>query len=267
MELRPLGGTGLSVSPIGLGTVKFGRTEGLKYPTGDSLPDDAALRRLLERAVELGINLLDTAPAYGSSEERLGRLLRGSRARWVLASKAGEEFADGASRFDFSAAAVIASVERSLRRLGTDCIDLLLLHSDGGDETQARFGHAIDALARLKQQGKLRAVGLSSKTVAGGLLAVEAMDVAMVTLNRDETADRAVIAAAHRAGKGILIKKALASGRSAAALQAAMALIFAEVGVGAAVVGTLDPDHLAADVRAAEIALRRPAPPADGALP
>ena len=194
-------------------------------------------------------------------------MMRGWRARWVIVSKAGEESGDGASRFDFSDVAVTASVERSLRRLGTDHIDLLLLQSDGGEETRARFCHAIDALARLKQQGKLRAIGLSSKTVIGGLLAVEAMDVAMVTLNRDETADRTVIAAAHRAGKGILVKKALASGRSAAALQAAMSLVFAEAGVSAAVVGTLDPDHLAADVRAAEIVLRRPVPPPDTEIP
>jgi aryl-alcohol dehydrogenase-like predicted oxidoreductase len=265
MDLRPLGTTGLWVSPIGLGTVKFGRTQGLKYPTGTRLPDDAAIRRLLDRAGELGINLLDTAPAYGSSEERLGQALRGARARWILVSKAGEEFADGISYFDFSAAAVTASVERSLQRLRTDHIDVLLLHSDGKDETAAHFEAAVDALLRLKREGKLRAIGLSGKTVAGGLLAVERMDVAMVTLNRYETQDRAVIAAAHRAGKGALIKKALASGQldgaDTNALEAAMALVFAEPGVSAAIVGTLDPEHLAADVRAAERAMRRSAPP------
>jgi aryl-alcohol dehydrogenase-like predicted oxidoreductase len=260
MELRPLGATGLLVSPIGLGTVKFGRNQGLQYATDPALPDDAALRRLLDCAAELGINLLDTAPAYGSSEERLGQLLRGARERWILVSKAGEAFADGRSEFDFSAAGITASVEQSLQRLRTDRIDVLLLHSDGADETAARFEAAIDTLSRLKQAGKLRAIGLSSKTVAGGLLAVAHMDMAMVTLNREQTGDRTVIAAAHRAGKGILIKKALASGRfdgaDAQALQAAMALVFAEPGVSAAIIGTHSPAHLAADVQAAEHALR-----------
>ena len=145
----------------------------------------------------------------------------------------------------------------------TDRIDVLLLHSDGAEETAARFAAAIEALSRLKRAGKLRAIGLSSKTVAGGLLAVAQMDVAMLTLNRDETRDRAVIAAARHAGKGVLIKKALASGRigsaGADALEAAMALVFAEPGVSAAIVGTLSPEHLSADVLAAERAIRRSA--------
>src|SRR5690606_6686077 len=130
---RPLGDTGLLVSPLGLGTVKLGRDQGVKYPNGFSIPDDAAARALLAQARELGINLIDTAPAYGVSEERLGPLLRGSRQDWVIVSKVGEEFENGASRFDFSAAHTRFSVERSLRRLETDVIDLMLVHSDGND--------------------------------------------------------------------------------------------------------------------------------------
>ena len=84
-------------------------------------------------ARDLGINLIDTAPAYGRSEERLGPLLRGQRQDWVIVSKVGEEFADGLSRHDFSAAHTRMSVERSLQRLETDFIDLVLVHSDGND--------------------------------------------------------------------------------------------------------------------------------------
>ena len=76
---RPLGSTGLSVSPLGLGTVKLGRDQGVKYPNGFTIPDDQQALQLLGLARELGINLLDTAPAYGSSEQRLGPLLRGQR--------------------------------------------------------------------------------------------------------------------------------------------------------------------------------------------
>ncbi|MFW8341556.1 aldo/keto reductase, partial [Klebsiella pneumoniae] len=70
--LRPLGSTGLRVSPLGLGTVKLGRDQGVKYPNGFRIPDDQQARELLYLARELGINLIDTAPAYGVSEERLG---------------------------------------------------------------------------------------------------------------------------------------------------------------------------------------------------
>ena len=74
--MRSLGATGLRVSPLGLGTVKFGRNRGVKYPRTFELPTDRAILNLLETAWESGINLLDTAPAYGASEERLGRLLK-----------------------------------------------------------------------------------------------------------------------------------------------------------------------------------------------
>src|SRR5690606_8720766 len=100
---RPLGTTGLTVSPLGLGTVKIGRNQGVKYPSGFELPDDNQVRDLLALARDAGINLLDTAPAYGTSEERLGPLLSGQRQEWILCSKVGEEFDNGESRFDFSA--------------------------------------------------------------------------------------------------------------------------------------------------------------------
>lgn len=99
---RPLGSTGFQVSPLGLGTVKLGRDQGVKYPNGFTIPDDAQALALLQQARELGINLIDTAPAYGIGEQRLGPLLRGQRDEWVIVSKTGEEFEQGRSHFDFS---------------------------------------------------------------------------------------------------------------------------------------------------------------------
>lgn len=260
MGLRPLGTSGLRVGPVGLGTVKFGRNRGVKYPQTFDLPDRAAIARLLAAAAELGINLLDTAPAYGTAEERLGEALAGQRERWLIAGKAGEEFDGERSRFDFSPPALRASVERSLRRLRTDRLDILLLHSDGQAETAARFGPAFALLDQLKREGLIRASGFSGKTVAGGLLALDHVDVVMVTMNTADLTQRPVIAAAHNAGKGVLIKKALASGQGPAAggvdaVAAAMQLIFAEPGVSAVVVGSLSIEHLTADVRAADAAI------------
>ena len=71
MIKRPLGSTGIDVSVLGLGTVKIGRNQQVKYPTGFKLPDDKAVVELFELAHALGINFIDTAPAYGSSEQRL----------------------------------------------------------------------------------------------------------------------------------------------------------------------------------------------------
>ena len=72
MVPRPLGRTGIKVSPIGLGTTKLGRNTDVKYPKPFELPSDKQVGELLEAAFALGVNLIDTAPAYGESETRLG---------------------------------------------------------------------------------------------------------------------------------------------------------------------------------------------------
>lgn len=92
-----LGNTELLVSQIGLGTVKFGRNQKINYPNSFELPSDNAILELLQSAQELGINVLDTAPAYGTSEERLGKLLKNQRHDWILCTKVGEEFMNGDS--------------------------------------------------------------------------------------------------------------------------------------------------------------------------
>lgn len=257
---RPLGSTGLTISPLGLGTVKLGRDQGVKYPSGFAIPDDAQARRLLALARELGINLIDTAPAYGVSEERLGPLLAGQRDDWVIVSKVGEEFDNGQSRFDFSAAHTRFSVDRSLARLRTDRIDLVLVHSDGNDVDILRHTEVYQTLAELKREGKILAYGLSGKTVEGGLLALQDGDCAMVTYNLNEQAERPVLdyAAAH--AKGILIKKALASGHACLRpgedpVRHSFELLFGHPGVGAAIIGTINPQHLIDNVRTAAAVL------------
>lgn len=265
---RAFGSTGLSVSVLGLGTVKLGRATGVKYPEPFAIPDDRAASALIDRARSLGINLIDTAPAYGAAEERLGVLLAGQRDDWIIATKAGEEFdtATASSRYDFSPSAVRGSVERSLRRLRTDRIDIVLLHSDGRDEWILRESGALDALVLLKDQGKARAVGISTKTPAGALLAGERCDAVMLTLNPAETADLPAVRRAHERSVGVLIKKALAGGhlaRHAAApadpVEASFRMILAEPGVSSIIVGTINPDHLEHNARAAADALTPPA--------
>ena len=211
---RPLGSTGIDVSSLGLGTVKFGRNQEVKYPTGFSLPVDRAIESLLDVARESGINLLDTAPAYGSSEQRIGRLLR-DRDQWVICTKVGEEFTTGKSFFDFSAEHTRRSVERSLRDMKTDYLDIVLIHSDGEDLKILEQTDCLATLLKMQEKGQIRAIGMSTKTVEGGLRAVETLDLVMATYNPSYTDDAPVIAAAHAANKGVLIKKALNSGHDA----------------------------------------------------
>ena len=76
---RAFGETGLNVSPLGLGTVKLGRNIGVKYPKKFVIPNNKEAIDLIYKAKDLGINLIDTAPSYGNSEERLGELLKDTR--------------------------------------------------------------------------------------------------------------------------------------------------------------------------------------------
>lgn len=255
---RPLGNSDIEVSCLGLGTVKFGRNQGVKYPESFSLPEDRQIEALLQQARELGINLLDTAPAYGSSEQRLGRLLS-NRHDWIIMTKVGEEFVSGQSYFDFSAEHTRRSVERSLRHLATDYLDIVLIHSDGKDLDILEHSDCLETLQSLKQQGLIRAVGMSTKTVAGGLKAVALTDAVMVTYNSAQTEEETVIDAAAEQGKGVLIKKALNSGHlvsngsSDSKHDAGSDLAFAlnRKGVSSVIVGTINPQHLLSNVRAA----------------
>lgn len=259
---RPLGSTGLNVSPLGLGTVKLGRDQGVKYPNGFRIPDDTQARQLLGLARDLGINLLDTAPAYGVSELRLGPLLRGQRDHWVIVSKVGEEFVDGQSHFDFTPSHTRRSVERSLKRLQTDRIELVLVHSDGHDMDILQNSGVYETLAALKQEGKILGYGLSGKTVEGGLLALEQGDCAMVTYNLNEQSERPVLDYAQAHGKGILVKKALASGHlcldsTQDPVRLSFELLFSHPGVGAAIIGTINPQHLSDNVSTAASVLTK----------
>lgn len=254
MELRALGSTGLQVSPLGLGTVKFGRNQQVKYPSAFELPSDRQVLELLDLASGLGINLLDTAPAYGSSQARLGALLGARRDDWLIVSKVGEIFEHGASRFDFSFDHTIATVEQSLRALRTDVLDCVLIHSDGNDLQVLEQHGALDALQALKQRGLIRAHGMSSKTVDGGLRVVAEMDVVMATCNLAYNDELPVLEAAAAQHKGVLIKKGLMSGHVAGAdaVERSFAHVFAQPGVSSMIVGTIDPTHLRDNVAALE---------------
>lgn len=257
MKLRPLGSTGLQVSPLGLGLVKIGRNQGIEYPhyaPNFALPDDKEVLDLLAVAADRGVNLLDTAPAYGSSEARIGKLLqpqiRHHRDKWVLCSKAGEEFHNNQSHFDFSPQAITQSIERSLRRLGTDHLDIALIHSNGDDERILVRDEPLQTLKRLQDQGKVRAIGFSSKSLAGGRAALaQGAQVLMVTINTQQRDELPLLEEANNKGCGILIKKALSRGYGATAELSTTAQL---KGVSSIVVGTLNPAHLITNIELVE---------------
>jgi aryl-alcohol dehydrogenase-like predicted oxidoreductase len=250
MVSRKLGGTGLAISAIGLGTTKLGRNTDVKYPESFALPSDEAVRELLETSLALGVNLIDTAPAYGESERRLGAFVESNRDRIVLCTKCGERYKDSISTYDFSAAAIVASAEESLRRLRTDHIDLLMLHSDGRDVEILTKTDALEGLGRLKNAGKIRAAGISAKTGAGIARACEALDVVMAPFSEKETLLADALTKAHEAGLGVLAIKGLYGGHLEAA--SAIEFVLKQPFIDALILGTINREHLKEAVAVAE---------------
>ena len=256
LERRALGSTGIKISSLGLGTVKFGRNEEVRYPKSFSLPTDMQIERLLDIARQEGINLLDTAPAYGSSEQRIGRLLKG-RDQWVISTKVGEQFITGKSIFDFSAEKTTESIEKSLRYLNTDYLDIVLIHSDGRDEEILDSTDCMQTLLEMKSAGKIRAIGMSTKTTAGAIKAAELCDLIMVTYNPSATADEIAIDEAFQKNKGVLIKKAFDSGHACSpgavtTTKSNLDFALSKTGVSSVIVGTINPNHLRENATAAK---------------
>jgi aryl-alcohol dehydrogenase-like predicted oxidoreductase len=152
MEYRPLGRTGVQVSKLCLGTMMFGAW-------GNTDHDDSI--RIIHAALDAGINFVDTADVYsaGESEEIVGKALKGRRDDVVLATKFWGAMGDDPNRRGVSRRWIIAEVENSLRRLGTDWIDLYQMHRP---DRQTDIDETLGALTDLVQQGKVRYIGSSS---------------------------------------------------------------------------------------------------------
>ena len=150
MKLRQLGNSDLKVSEVGLGCNNFGRRIDLEQ-TG----------RVVDKAIELGINLFDTADVYGGSksEEFLGELLGNRRKQIVLATKFGHPMEDSGTKQGASAGYIVRAVEDSLARLKTDVIDLYQLHTP---DPKTPMEETLTALDRLVKDGKVRYIGCSN---------------------------------------------------------------------------------------------------------
>ena len=150
MDYRSLGRSGLKVSPLCLGTMMFGG------PT-----DEPTAARIIAAARNAGVNFIDTADVYteGRSEEIVGRAIAAERSRWILATKVASPVGPGPNDRGLSRRHVIASCEASLRRLGTETIDIYYLHKE---DHGTPLGETVRALADLIRAGKIRYVGVSN---------------------------------------------------------------------------------------------------------
>ncbi|MGE0609088.1 MAG: aldo/keto reductase [Pirellulales bacterium] len=242
MAQNRLGRGGPVIGPLGFGAFKIGRNQQTKYGRPYDLPDEAASARLLNDVLDLGIDYIDTAPAYGLSEERIGRAIAHRRNEFALSTKVGEVFENGQSRFDFSHEAVEASLRRSLTLLTCDCLDMVFIHSNGNDLAIMGQTDIVATLTRFKRQGVARGIGLSAKTVLGASAALKWADAIMVELHTRDRSFEPVIAEAAAAGVSVIVKKALSSGTLPA--DESLRFVLGHAGVASAVVGSLNLDHL-----------------------
>src|SRR5258705_14022838 len=144
MQYRQLGRSGLKLSPMCLGTMMFGG------PT-----DEATSTRIVAKAREAGINFIDTADAYsgGNSEQVVGRAISNSRHNWVLASKLANSMGDDPNRGGLSRRWVLQAAGESVKRPGTDHIDIYYLHQE---DHSTPLDETLHAMFGLMQQGKRR---------------------------------------------------------------------------------------------------------------
>lgn len=242
MQARPLGQTGLMLSPIGFGSFKIGRNEKTKYPQPFELPDAATVKLLLNEVLDLGVNYIDTAPAYGLSEERIGRAISHRRGEYVLSTKIGETFAAGESSYDFSETGIRRSIDRSRRRLRSDILDIVFIHAHGDDLAILEETEAVSTLRDLKQEGVVRAIGMSGKTVEGARESLSWADAIMVEYHLNDRSHEPVIAEAAERGIGVVVKKGLASGHLNA--EEALRFVLGNRSVSSLVVGGLNMRHM-----------------------
>ena len=175
LPLRRLGRTELEVTCLGMGGAGLGR--------GDVTDDEAI--EAVHRAIDLGINYLDTAPLYGESERRVGlALANGWREKIYLATKTGTH---PEWRGDFSGAGTRRSVEYSLRLLGTDYLDVSLVHDPDSMDPVVAKGGALDELQRMREEGLIKFIGLGVRQHEFHKIAIETGIVDVILTYLDYT--------------------------------------------------------------------------------
>lgn len=215
MEKRPFGRTGLQVSAIGFGCWEIGG--------GYGQIDEAEFTRAVGRALDLGINCFDTAEGYGmgASERALAKALGPRRKDAIVVTKFGIGYRDKPNLRDASRARCMASIEKSLENLGTDCVDVYLIH---WPDHVTPFEETMRALDDVVQQGKARFVGVSNfkGEEIEACMRIRRVDVGQYGWNLfDRRMQRGVFPTCRENGIGVMAYGSLAYGLLTGTLTAA----------------------------------------------
>lgn len=206
MNHRTLGRTGLSVTELGFGAYEIGFTH---------IDESEEVGRLLNRALDLGINFVDSSAAYYWSEELISKYIGHRRGEFIFASKCGswrvlQPNGEWVQTLDYSAKAIEPQIDRTLQRLKIDTIDIMQLHSPSYDDVAN--GDGLEGLKKAQAAGKIRFTCIS----ADGPTALKAIEIGefdtlQLTYNILDQQSEEVIAAAREKDMGIIIKNPIAN--------------------------------------------------------
>lgn len=272
MEKRQFGNTGMQVTTLGYGAMELRHV------------DEAQAERLLNGALDSGINFIDTSPDYGPSEDRIGQFIAHRRDEYFLATKCGcnvpRQGGEDAPRHIWTGAQVRHNIEHSLKRLKTDYVDVWQVHSADPDELAA--SDVLETMLKIKDEGKVRHIAVSMSGRADGYgygqlrpyLAAEwdAFEAIQVWYSALARASENAIHEAAQRGKGMIIRGVVrtvepwssldeavsrtglddlrGSGESAA--QFLLRFAISHPGLHTAIIGTKNLNHLAENIKAVE---------------
>ena len=200
MVRRPFGKTRLSVTALGFGA----------GPIGYLATEQKQVESIVNTLVDGGVNFIDTAAAYHGSEEALGKVISRRRKELILVSKCGQQFQDLPGKA-WSAEVVTATVDRSLKRLRTDYLDVMLLHSC--DLSVLKRGDVIEALSKARNSGKIRFIGYSGDNEAAEFAACH-REIAVIETSVnicDQANIDTVLPVAKEQNIGIIAKRPIAN--------------------------------------------------------
>ncbi|WP_422446399.1 aldo/keto reductase [Thermoanaerobacterium sp. DL9XJH110] len=209
MRYRKLGSTGLLGSEIGFGAVAIGRDWAFGIAEDPRRPEEKEAIYLVEHLSDVGINFIDTAPAYQESEKIIGKALKGKRDKFYIATKVGERFDGATSFYDYSEKATLSFIESRLKALRTDYVDVVQIHSCPLEVLER--AETVNALLKAKKAVKARFIGVrGSVEVMLEALKYPEIDVLQFSYNiLDRACEELLLLAVNKAGRGVIIKDCL----------------------------------------------------------
>lgn len=199
------------VTFLGFGALEIGRNWGMG--NDNQRPEEEVAGKVLTTVLDLGINLIDTASAYHRSEERIGKYVSSRRNEYVLATKCGEHSNEPGTYYDFTYEGISESIDRSLKLLNTDVIDLLQIHFGPDPEGTLDKGETLRAMKDAQKAGKVKYLGASiDGELAHRCIMSGDFDVMQMGYNLIHQGNAENIRLAHEKGIGVLIRSGIGNG-------------------------------------------------------